>query len=93
MARGFESKQVESQQEEAARGRTHAGPTYTPEERDRITRQRALELSRARAKQDLSRATATAHRQMLERAIAALDAEIECLNRAADPPITGRGDP
>jgi hypothetical protein len=77
MARGFESKQVESQQEDAARGRTTKGRDLSPEERQRLDRQRALELSRQRAAHDLSRATAPAHRLMLEQAIAALDAELQ----------------
>jgi hypothetical protein len=39
-------------------------------------RRRALELGRTRAQNDLARATAPAHRQMLESAIAALDRQI-----------------
>jgi hypothetical protein len=81
MARGFESKQVESQQEEAARGRTVKGPDLSPTERARVEQQRALQLSRKRAADDLSRASAPAHRVMLERAIAALDAELAALTR------------
>ncbi len=77
MARGFESKQVESQQEEAARGRKPQGPELSSEERVRLERQRMLRLSRSRAQDDLSRATAPAHRHMLEQAIAAIDAELE----------------
>jgi hypothetical protein len=77
MARGFESKSVEAQQEEAARGRsTTAKPELTPESRAAAERKQALELTRARARNDLSRATAPAHRQMLEAAIAALDQQI-----------------
>jgi hypothetical protein len=82
MARGFESKQVESQQEEAARGRTVKGPELSKAERMRLEHQRALELTRKRAADDLSRASAPAHRLMLERAIAALDAELAALARS-----------
>jgi hypothetical protein len=81
MARGFESKQVEFQQEEAARGRTVHGPDLSAEERDRVEKQRALQLSRKRAADDLSRASAPAHRLMLEQAIAALDRELAALTR------------
>jgi len=81
MARGFESKSVEAQQEEAARGRKPAGPGPSPEERTRAERQRTLELSRRRAESDLSRATAPAHRRMLEQAIAAIDAQLDDLRR------------
>ncbi len=79
MARGFESKHVESQQEEAARGRTAQGPELSPEQRTRLEQRRLLLLSRTRAQSDLSRATAPAYRHMLEEAIAALDTELESL--------------
>jgi len=79
VARGFESKQVESQQEEAARGRSPQGPALSPEQRIRLEQRRLLLLSRTRAQNDLSRATAPAYRQMLEKAIAALNAALEAL--------------
>ncbi len=75
MARGWESKNVESQQEEAARSRQHV-KALTPEEQARQTRRHGLELARTRAEADLQRATAPAHRTMLEQAIAALDAQL-----------------
>ena len=80
MARGFDSKFVEAQQEEASRGRT-IRPAMSAEETARATRREALQLSKARAVADLSRASAPAHRQMLERAIAALDAQLADLAR------------
>jgi hypothetical protein len=78
MARGFESKMVEFQQEEAARKRTAKAPP-TPEERDRSARRQAIELTRARAAADLARATAPAHRRMLEQALASLDEQLRSL--------------
>jgi hypothetical protein len=75
MARGFDSKFVEAQQEEATRPKS-IGPALTPEQRLAADRRKALELSRARAAADLERATIPAHRQMLEQAISALDAEL-----------------
>lgn len=78
MARGFESKMVEFQQEEAQR-RKPASATLGPEEQARIARRRSLELARTRAAADLERATAPAHRQMLEQAIAALDEQLSSL--------------
>ena len=78
MARGFDSKFVEAQQEEATRPK-NIGPALTPEQRVAADRQRALELSRARAADDLERASVPAHRTMLEQAIAALDAELQKL--------------
>ena len=75
MARGFESKHVEFQQEEAARARTPQ-PVLSDDERARRGQRATLELARARAADDLNRATAPAHRRMLEQAIAALDAQL-----------------
>lgn len=75
MARGFESKQVESQQEEAARPKV-PGQRLSPDEAERIDRRRTLELSRARLKADLERATVPAHRKMLEQALAAIDEQL-----------------
>ena len=80
MARGFDSKFVEAQQEEATRSTT-LGPALTPEERATEARRQALTLSRARAVADLERATAPAHRQMLLQAIEALEAQLAGLTR------------
>lgn len=82
MARGFESKSVEFQQEEAARGRRPTGPVMSAEQRAVEERRRVLELSRTRAQHDLDRATILAHRRMLEQAIAALDARLSELSAA-----------
>ena len=78
MARGWESKSVESQQDDAAR-RKDVRPALTPEEQERLVRRRTLELSRARLAADLDRASAPPHRRMLERALAELDAQLESL--------------
>jgi hypothetical protein len=77
MARGFESKSVEAQQEEAARPRRRAQPEISADARAAEQHRRALELTRTRAKDDLSRAVVPAHRRMLEQAIAELDRQIE----------------
>lgn len=79
MARGFESKSVEAQQEEAARGKIVRRPQMTPEQQAVEQRRRALELTRTRACDDLSRASAPAHRRMLEEAIASLDQQLKDL--------------
>jgi hypothetical protein len=75
MARGFDSKFVEAQQDEATRDKK-LNPALTPEQREIASRRAALELSRSRARDDLSRATAPAHRKMLEDALAALEAQL-----------------
>lgn len=75
MARGFESKMVEFQQEEASRAKSRSAP-LSPDERARKSRRAGLELARTRAAADLERATVPAHRKMLEQAIAALDEQL-----------------
>ena len=82
MARGWESKNIEAQQDEAARQPSRR-PLPTPEQIARDDRRRTLELSRARAADDLARATAAGHRRMLEHAIAALDEELRSLARTS----------
>jgi hypothetical protein len=79
MARGFESKDVEFQQAEAERLKNAraAGPPLTPEQRAAEDKRRTIELALARARADLETARSPAHRQMLEQAIAALDAQLQ----------------
>ena len=80
MARGFDSKSVEYQQEEALRGRLEKkGRPLSEEERVRLQRRQTLRLARARTAADLARAATPAQQQMLGRALAALDAELEAL--------------
>jgi hypothetical protein len=79
MARGWESKAVESQQAEAGRG-SKPGPALTPEARQRLDRVRTLSLALSRVRDQLSRATAPGHRAMLEQAAATLEAEIAGLS-------------
>ncbi|HJQ35290.1 MAG TPA: hypothetical protein VJ866_24275 [Pyrinomonadaceae bacterium] len=77
MARGWESKSVESQQEESfrdAEGRDLQA--LSPEERARHERLASLELSRARTLDQLERATSPAHRAMLKRTLLALERDI-----------------
>ncbi|HEX8844352.1 MAG TPA: hypothetical protein VF791_06900 [Pyrinomonadaceae bacterium] len=82
MARGWESKAVEAQQEEAdKRARTRAArEEVTPEERARRERLESLRLTRARTLAQLERAIRTAHREMLQRTLRALEAEMEELS-------------
>ncbi len=85
MARGWESKSVESQQEEAARTAPAApDPPLTATGQEKVARQRTLELARARATADLARATHPAHRAMLEQVIATLDRQIAATARPRD---------
>jgi hypothetical protein len=81
MARGFDSKFVEAQQEEATRDKV-LRPRLTPAQQADQSKREALQLSRARAEADRSRATVPAHRQMLEQAIEALDAQLASLGES-----------
>jgi hypothetical protein len=76
MARGWESKSIETQQEEAARAKPSSDRPMTADELERRRRRQTLELSRRKAVADLRRATTAAHRAMLERAIADLDEQL-----------------
>ncbi|HEX8355074.1 MAG TPA: hypothetical protein VF611_19375 [Pyrinomonadaceae bacterium] len=77
MARGWESKSVESQQEESFRESERGDlRTLSPEERARGERLASLELSRARTLDQLEHATGAAHRAMLKRTLLALERDI-----------------
>lgn len=78
MARGFDSKFVESQQDDAQRGRS-AGPALSPEERARLERRRTLELALAGTQAELKAACHAAHRDMLRLKLEALQAELGTL--------------
>jgi hypothetical protein len=78
MARGWESKSVESQQDAAAAPRPK-GPAVTPEEAARKMARATLMLARTRALADLQKACVPAHRAMLEQAIADLDQQLAAL--------------
>jgi hypothetical protein len=76
MARGWESKAVESQQEDARQGQGEARGAASPEALERATKRQVLLLARARTEGDLARATAPAQRTMLARALEDLDRAI-----------------
>lgn len=78
MARGFESKQVESQQQdrEARQARRDEIPAEFVDPAAAAAR-RTLELALMRAQDDLSKARTPAHRAMLDQAIAALKTQLE----------------
>lgn len=82
MARGWESKAVEAQLDEKDLRETEDAELkgLTPEERDRRQRLDTLKLSRARTLEQLERAAAPAHREMLKRTLLALEREIADLS-------------
>jgi hypothetical protein len=77
MARGWESKSIESQQEEAL-DRAHRSPLPAPGDAT-STERHTLLLARSKALSDLQHACAAPHRAMLEEAIADLDARLRAL--------------
>jgi len=78
VARGFESKDVEFQQAEKARGTTERR-ALTAEERETEARRRTLQLALARAKGDLAAARTAGHKRMLAEAIAALEQQLAAI--------------
>ena len=81
MARGWESKDVESQVEatEAPQQKPSSGPK-TPEELIREEQRKDLQLSRIRIVNDLAAASHPNHRKSLEAALAHLDKKIADLS-------------
>ena len=75
MARGFESKDVEFQQDEAARSQA-VGRPLTADEREQEGRRRSVELALARSRSELAHATSSPHRRMLEQAIVELERQL-----------------
>lgn len=75
MARGWESKSVESQID-AAQNDAGRVARKTPEEVERESRRNSLMLSRTRVLHDLQTACNPRYRQQLEQALAHLDLQI-----------------
>ena len=78
MARGFESKSVESQQEEAQRVTTFR-PELSAEEKERETKRAGLNLALAQTQSEMGAACRPAHREMLQLRLDAIRAQIEGL--------------
>ena len=78
MARGFESKSVESQQEEAQRAKAFR-PALSAEEQARQTRKAGLEMALAQTQAEMSAACKSAHRDMLKLKLEAIQAQLRDL--------------
>jgi hypothetical protein len=76
MARGWESKSVEAQQDEAAERTTSEKPRLTGEEAARFRETESLRLSLKSVVQQLERSHDSRHRAMLEHALADLERKI-----------------
>lgn len=79
MARGWESKSVESQIEEGPR--SHRSETLTREQREVLQKRQGLELSRRRVLQEMETTRSEVRRASLEQALAFLDEEIRKLDQ------------
>lgn len=79
MARGWESKSVEAQQDEAASRVTPEKPQLTPEQADRLRETESLRLSLQNVIHQLERSQNPRHRAMLEQALAELQRKLESL--------------
>jgi hypothetical protein len=79
MSRGWESKSVEEQQAEAARPK-EAKPRLTPDQAAMKREKDSLLLSRNGVVQQIQSTRNARHKEMLEAALADLDAKIALLN-------------
>jgi hypothetical protein len=75
VARGWESKSVELQQDDA-RSTGEPNPRLTPEQREIESRKQGLKLSRSRILEQLHSTGNPLYRKTLEQALAALDEQI-----------------
>ena len=87
MARGWESKSVELQMEEAEdRRRASAGRELAAHERELLRDLRVLQLSRIRILQQISDATREGYRVMMRQALADQDQKIAELEKLINSP-------
>jgi hypothetical protein len=77
MARGWESKSVEQQQEEATSATQQRAKPLTARQIAESQKRKGLELSRQRILQQLEVASNPQHRSMLEAALAELNAQLK----------------
>lgn len=78
MARGWESKAIESQQDEAER-KPADKPELTPEQRVRMHQKAGLQLALAETQAQMTAACRPAHREMLQLRLAAIQAQLKDL--------------
>ena len=76
MARGWESKSVELQQEDASASTAEYKPRLTPEQREIESRKEGLNLSRSRILEQLHSTENPRYRKLLEQSLAMLDEQI-----------------
>ncbi|HEY1657243.1 MAG TPA: hypothetical protein VGG14_02780 [Candidatus Sulfotelmatobacter sp.] len=81
MARGWESKSIEAQQEEAAQNKSPAKPLLTREEADGARELASLHLTLNRVIEQLAMATNPRYRAMLDLARNDLERQIDACDR------------
>jgi len=91
MARGWESKSVEAQQEEAVAKPASEKPRLTPEDAVRFREKERLRLSRQSVREQLDRSRDPRHRGLLEQALSDLESRIRELQSAV-PSVTDRSE-
>ena len=80
MARGWESKSVELQMEEAQeRKLASAGRELAAHEKELLRDLRVLQLSRTRVLQQISDSSSDRYREMMSRALADLDGKVSAM--------------
>ena len=85
MARGWESKSVEQQQEERSQQRDTVRVPVSPQEQERNRKHDGLLLSRQRLCQQLQAACNPCHRQMLEQSLAEIDRQLLPIEQVTNP--------
>jgi hypothetical protein len=87
MARGWESKSVEDQMEEARRSQEQEdaeGHVQSPEERERERKIESLKLERSRLTEQLNRARSEAYQRMIRQSLKAIEEELDTLSVTRD---------
>jgi hypothetical protein len=80
MARGWESKSVEAQQDEAAARMAPGKPRLSREAAARLRAEESLRLSLQSVSQQLERSNNSRHRALLDRALVDLKRKLEALH-------------
>ncbi len=88
MARGWESKSIEAQQDEAAARSQPEKPRLSRESAARLREQESFRLSLESVRQQLERSSNPRHRALLEAALADLRRKIDALTIAVDDHLT-----
>jgi hypothetical protein len=80
MARGWESKNVEDQQEQAKMSVTGTKMQIDPQEQERMRKKRGLELAISKINNDLANCRDERHKQMLDSAKADLERQMKSIS-------------